>query len=295
MGNLKQKLSALSPPGLLNAYVRLKRRLRSQRIKQTKVAQEAGVYNIFHCCPQKTASQWLKTIFEDPVIYKYSGLFPYNFADYAKAVDLPDAQQYHFPEPFPEKTLATPLYLTYQQFQAIPKTGAYRAFFVIRDPRDLVVSQYFSKLYSHKRSAEIDQVRQELSQYSQKDGLARTIDLLAENGYWDRIRSWGDAGEAALTIVKYEHLTSGDTAFDTFKALLAFCQLPVPDQALQEVLNRKSFEKLSDGRNPGEEDTASHYRKGVAGDWLNYFDTELKSKFEAVAGDIVTTFNYEPS
>lgn len=90
-----------------------------------------------------------------------------------------------------KKTLVTPLYLTYQDFETIPKTGDYRAFFVIRDPRDLVVSQYFSKLYSHKRSGEIDQVRQELGAINQEDGLARMIDHLAENGYWDRVRTWG--------------------------------------------------------------------------------------------------------
>jgi hypothetical protein len=295
MGKIKQKVNAYCPPSILNTYIKFKRRFKNQEIKKTKVSKVAEVDNLFHCCPQKTASQWLRSIFEDPRIYKYSGLFPINFTDYAKTVSLKDPDQYEFPEPFPAKTLVTPLYITYQQFQGIPKPEIYRAFFVIRDPRDLVVSQYFSKLKSHKRSNEIDQVRHELNRFSQKDGLKRMIDHLAENGYWDRIRSWGNIEDQNLKVFKYEDLTSDETAFLTFKNLLAFCKLPVSDDVLENILANKSFEQLSEGRNQGEEDTSSHYRKGVAGDWMNYFDDDLKNKFNSVAGDIVTTFDYEPS
>lgn len=290
---IKEKINAFCPPFLINNFLKFKRWWKNKKIKETSVKQRAGVENIYHCCPQKTASQWLKSIFEDPLVYKYSGLFPMNFTEYAKTANLKNSDKYDFPQPFPVKTVVTPLYITYQQFLEIPKPEAYRAFFVMRDPRDLVVSQYFSKLKSHKRSSEIDQVRQELHQYSQKEGFSRMIDHLSENGYWDRIRSWGQIPDFNVKIVKYEHLTGKETAFQSFKTLFTFCKLAIPDEVLKEVLAKKSFEALSAGRKQGQEDQASHYRKGVAGDWQNYFDEDLKAKFDNVAGDIVQTFGYE--
>lgn len=292
MASLKQKITALSPPGLLNTYLQLKRQFRKKKIERTEVVERANINNVFHCCPQKTASQWLKAVFEDPLVYKYSGLFPYNFTDYAKAINLKDPTYYHFPKAFPDQTLATPLYVTYDQFLSIPKPENYRAFFVIRDPRDLVVSQYFSILYSHKRSDEVDQKRQTLRQMTQKEGLQYVIEHLADNGYWDRIRSWGNIDDSYVTVIRYEDLANEQTMFATFRHLMDFCQLPIPDDVLREVLTNKSFEKLNEGRHQGQENKNSHYRKGVPGDWKNYFDEDLKLEFDRIAGDIVTIYSY---
>ena len=47
------------------------------------------------------------------------------------------------------------------------------------------------------------------------------------------------------------------------------------------------FEANTKGRRAGVEDTASHYRKGVAGDWENHFDDEVTATFREVTGDLL--------
>jgi hypothetical protein len=35
-----------------------------------------------------------------------------------------------------------------------------------------------------------------------------------------------------------------------------------------------------------------HYRKGVAGDWRNYFDPPLRAYFREVTGDLLDALGY---
>ena len=56
-----------------------------------------------------------------------------------------------------------------------------------------------------------------------------------------------------------------------------------PEGVLQALLEEYSFERQS-GRQPGEEEQGSKLRKGVAGDWQNYFDEHLARKFAEAAG-----------
>jgi Sulfotransferase domain len=35
-----------------------------------------------------------------------------------------------------------------------------------------------------------------------------------------------------------------------------------------------------------------HYRKGVAGDWQNYFDSSLRRHFREVTGDLLDVLGY---
>ena len=42
------------------------------------VTSRSEYQNIYHCAVRKTASQWIKAIFSDPDVYRYSGLLPYD-------------------------------------------------------------------------------------------------------------------------------------------------------------------------------------------------------------------------
>ena len=43
----------------------------------------------------------------------------------------------------------------------------------------------------------------------------------------------------------------------------------------------------------GRENVNSHFRKGVAGDWRNHFDDELKTRFKILYGDALIAAGYE--
>jgi hypothetical protein len=55
------------------------------------------------------------------------------------------------------------------------------------------------------------------------------------------------------------------------------------------------FEAKTKGRRAGTEDTASHYRKGVAGDWVNHFTPEVAAAFEERFGDLPQKLGYNGS
>jgi len=50
---------------------------------------------------------------------------------------------------FPSDHIVGPLYIKAENFQQIPKPKRFAVFYVMRDPRDLAVSHYFSQRYSH--------------------------------------------------------------------------------------------------------------------------------------------------
>jgi hypothetical protein len=53
------------------------------------------------------------------------------------------------------------------------------------------------------------------------------------------------------------------------------------------------FEKKTGGRKAGETDVESHYRKGVAGDWINHFTEKHVAYFNDRFGDVLLRTGYE--
>jgi DNA gyrase/topoisomerase IV subunit B len=71
-----------------------------------------------------------------------------------------------------------------------------------------------------------------------------------------------------------------------------FSCLNVSKGIIQKVVSKYSFENQTK-RKPGEENTNSFLRKGVSGDWKNYFNEEAKDIFKRHAGDLLIKLGYE--
>lgn len=260
------------------------------------VRHRSEAVNIYHCCVQKTASRWVRRIFRDSRVFRYSGMTSYDYHRREKGkVDTRAPTGIRIQRPLPRRRVVTPLYVDYVCFRDMPKPSRYRAFFVSRDPRDIVVSWYFSMKHSHPTmDGALDRVRADLRSRSREDGLRRAIDLLQEDaGVFDAMRSWAGAETEDPNVlhVRYRDLT-GPRKFETWRELLDHCDIPVPDATLTRLLEEHSFRKLS-GRRKGQEDIQAHLRKGVVGDWTNHFTPALRAHFEAVAGDVVTCLGYD--
>ena len=236
--------------------------------------------NIYHCAVRKTASQWIKAIFSDPVVYRHSGLLPYD----------PRPYKWRHPQPFPPGRVISSLFLSHKKFTTIPKPDRYRTFFVLRDPRDVVVSSYFSARSSHTPMGDVPQVRKVLQEKPMKEGLLYVISHLCEKGTFRALRSWATAPEAdAVRLVRYEDLT-GERQAQEMDQLLRHCGIILPPAELTDLLSRYSFSRMRSDR-PGPE-TVSHYRKGKPGDWRNHFDDDVYDAFNTATGDLVTLLGY---
>jgi hypothetical protein len=252
--------------------------------------------NIYFCTIQKAASQWMKGILSDDYVYQYSGLFFYDHhkrmpgrADFRKITEA------SFNEPFPENTIVGPLYVDYKNYENIPKDREYKSFYVVRDPRDLVVSYYFSKKYSHPIMGGLGKIRNRLNDLDDiGKGLIYIIDLLNNDGTFDAVRSWSkhrDNSDEITLILKYENITDKSRLF--YKRLFSYLDINIPEELISYFENRYSFENLSFGRKKGEEDVCSHYRKGIHGDWKNYFTEEVKMYFKNVTRGLLEDWGYE--
>jgi hypothetical protein len=197
----------------------------------------------------------------------------------------------------------------------------YRAFHVIRDPRDIVVSGYFSHRYSHPASAQHNpwllEHRAALAELDQLEGLQRELEFCAV--YFDRLANW-DYTNPRVYECRFEELTVDPQA--EFRKILAFLQVTVPEGRLlprlqhfarrvrrrirrrkmraavcpgillDSIIDAKSFERTTGGRAKGTEKTDSHYRKGLSGDWKNYFTPKLKKEFKDRYGELLIDLGY---
>jgi hypothetical protein len=198
----------------------------------------------------------------------------------------------------------------------------YRGVHVIRDPRDILVSGYFSHLKSHVSSPDVNpwmiEHRQRLKKVSKEDGLSLEIDYCET--FFERLATW-DFSNPRIYETRFEVLTAN--AFDEFRKIFDFVGLPItnisvlfdlsllrvplrtalqrfgfktanneiPQIVFKYILHRNSF-KSKASRKKGTEDRSSHYRKGVQGDWVNHLKGKNKDKFKERYGQLLIDLGY---
>lgn len=254
------------------------------------------ITNIYHCSPSRAGSQWLKEILKDFRIFQYSGLAPFPVG-LVKGLVKNQLSVHRFAYEatvIPRNTIVTgTLTIDFEQFQTLPKPEHYRAFFILRDPRDLVVSTYFANKQSHRVEGHILETRKVLNDLSLTNGLRYQLELESLLNVFRAMRSWVEKShvDPAVMLVRFEDLT-GERQFETFQALFQHCDIQIPAQVLEQLLAKNSFKQLSGGREQGQEDNNSHYRKGIHGDWQNYFNDEIHQRFTELTGDLVHLLGY---
>jgi len=252
---------------------------------QIDVIQHSPYQNVYYCCTQRTGSQWFKKILRDPAFYRYTGLRVHHYGELG-------LRQAKFDAPLPEGTIGTHLYIGYPTYLSIPKPERYRTFFILRDPRDVSVSWYFAARYSHGALDPIPRLRRDLKNLSLEDGLRYSIDSLEEFGLFWAQRSWMDLEQDRdrIRIFRYEDFSRGNRQF--LEHLLAYMDVAMPENEFAALYERHAFKQITGGREAGIEDQHDHYRKGVAGDWRNYFDPALRAYFRKVTGDLLDVLGY---
>ncbi len=282
-----QRLRNLVPPRAKAAFA-------ENRVRLRHVAHRSEVRNIYHCCVHKTGSQWIRKVFADPEIYRATGLRTYAYGprldDGERNRSYPEIS---FDRPFPARRIVSPLYIPYESFVELPKPEPWRAFFVLRDPRDVVVSWYFSSMSSHPTNSSrgLQRTREHLTTLDEERGMIDSIQRLGAYGLFDALRSWAAVDVPQVMLVRYEDLIGPDGEH-WWERLLEHCGVSLSGAERHGLLSRYSFRVLS-GRQPGQEDTGSKLRKGVAGDWRNHFTPAVQSAFGDETSDLVARLGYD--
>lgn len=213
----------------------------------------------------------------------------------------------------------------YRYFEKVEK---WRAFHVVRDPRDVCVSAYFSHKNTHPTSEwpELEQHRTRLQSLSKEEGLLADMDFMA--GHLEEMRSWPADLEGMLEV-RLEELTADpyrglveifrfldlvDLEDMDWRRRLLFLTSKVcrrlewlsggrltvpfrlrrlPAERLLGVVWENRFERQSGGRPRGREDRGSHYRKGQPGDWRNHFTERHVERFKERHNDLLVRYGYE--
>lgn len=191
--------------------------------------------------------------------------------------------------PLVEGKIYTPVYAPLTRFrEVVPDSPNHRTFVVIRDPRDTLISWYFSLMHSHAPGEPtVQESRDELRRLSKPQGLALMVQKHLPEVIWIQ-REWLESG---APIFRYEDIVADQHA--VFRKIFHFCELPVSSIRRRYIVLRHNFRVLTWKRLGRREDPKSHLRKGQPGDWRNHFDDELKKLFKAKFGETLVRAGYE--
>lgn len=217
----------------------------------------------------------------------------------ARYMDVPFPQQSHLPLAW------RCLIHNHWEFDARLRN----VFYLYRDGRDVMVSYYFHRTRGlggdrltpmhHKTLRSFHRLfGARFDPHDVVGNLPKYIELEmtqargAPVSWPEHIRQWCEPRRDPVTYLSYESLLA-DPLAALGGALERSTGKPVKRDLLARVVERYSFARMT-GRKPGEEDRGSFLRKGVAGDWMNYFNREAGEVFDSFAGEQLVRLGYEP-
>ncbi|MCU0443633.1 MAG: sulfotransferase domain-containing protein [Microscillaceae bacterium] len=216
-------------------------------------------------------------------------------------------------------------------YEKVAPLTNYKGVHLFRDPRDMLVSGYFSYKYSHshlqqKTFLKLYNLISDLKDKDIDEGLLMVLDF--DEYDFNFLKTW-NYDDPNILNVRLEDLTQNtyenlakifdflgllakENKYSSFSYYLFYLlglynrvirklkmpylvikQKKLPSRYLKKINDQLSFEKLSGGRKTGNENIKSHYRKGQAGDWKNYFKEEHKIIFKEKYGDLLIKLGYE--
>ena len=242
-------------------------RLRDALLRFLPVQHHSRWRTVVHATVWKAGSQWIRLVLSDPLVYRHSGLRVDPFG------------RSHLEAP---RVIKSPLYVDRPTATAEASPRGV-AFFVARDPRDILVSFYYSNLYSHDLNPIVSQRRQRLQALDKEEGLLSTLTYDYQD-IANILHSWSDLYDSPA-VYFFERLIAPD--YEHWEALFDRIDVRLNREQIMQLLERYSFKILSGGRAPGQEDPTHKYRSGKAGSWRDHFTTAVSQEFVARYGSLL--------
>lgn len=246
--------------------------------KKTKGFQEKE-YLIIHGAHHKAGTNWFNRI-----LHKIANKYSWRYEIGTRLKRYPEAD--------------TNIFLHYQSNFDFSRIGAYRGTHLVRDPRDMVVSGYFYHLWCNEEWCKkpVDDLdgssyQEMLNQLDQDEGIQfemasgygpfqRTMYRMSEWNYEDPL----------IMELRLEELADNPALFSDIFDFYGFNKKE--KKVALQIAYDNTFEKIT-GRRAGIEDKNHHFRKGVPGDWRNYFTTSHKVWFKEHYQGLLEKLGYE--
>lgn len=172
---------------------------------------------------------------------------------------------------------------------------------LIRDGRDVLTSGTFNwidKCKDFKKKCSFESQREKSLVYGTYQSLGKFFlkeEVIEWSNLWVEVLNSFKVLEEnhSVILIKYEDLSSD--CYSVLKKCFDFLNLSTCENIINRCIENCNFDKMSGGRSRGEMKINSHVRKGVCGDWVNYFSQDDAYLFNRIAGKHLLAYDYEKS
>lgn len=237
------------------------------KLLRCKSLNQSKQNSIIHFSFSKAATQYVRDIFQ--LISYENGLIPVNLNGLAYVSDMPYLDQLNDKEMKEYKHMFKPTGFTYSVFggmvENIDEFDKYKVFYFVRDPRDLLVSDYFSTLYSHPIPPKTSNKRKDFINKKSHAEQGDIDEFVMRQS--DRLKGKFDRYKVEL-LDKYPNVvfTRYEDMIDDYNSWLDKLK-EICEVKLSADLEKKLKENF-DSSYLETEDKSKHKRKGKSGDYL---------------------------
>ncbi len=248
--------------------------------------------SIIHFSVNKAATQYVRELLSRCAAE--NGMTTVGLAEYAFHTKFPYLDQLPVREMAQYQYLFNPAGYLYSVFggmvEGIPELEKYRVILMIRDPRDVLVSEYYSYAFSHSEPSKLGdkyvdfmKIRQKARNVTIDEYVLSECDRVRVN--YERYISLLLDRYAHVHVTKYEEMTSDFEAW--LKKILEKCEFEISDPLLESILNEAGHLK------PKQEDVHQHVRKGMPGDYKEKLDRKTIDCIDTKFSSVLKRFDYK--
>jgi hypothetical protein len=243
--------------------------------------EDLPIHNVYLCSVQKTGSQWFKKIFNDEVFKSATGLREHMQRRYEYG---------EFVKRFPIGTFVPGLYLSYDLFAEIDRADRSYTIYTKRDPRDIIVSWYYSMLETHSLMGKVPFYREELEKLNVEDGIHFCIEHFAMKLM--SMRTWHREGVSeGIRFIEFSDIAKNPDK--VLKIIVKDMGVDISDDKILAICKKYTKTELrkEDLKNRGGS-VKSHYRMHGSSH-KEVFSESHYQHFYSVTGNLTELLGYK--
>lgn len=172
-----------------------------------------------------------------------------------------------------------------------------RTVYIMRDGRDTLVSKYFHLVREggelktrFERELQCPLLAENIQENMSAFILFMQKNRVSSTDYRVHLEEWKKHSDKYITV-RYEDLLTHPEA-ELMRILGRLTHHTATLAKVREAINKQDFSAITN-RKRGEQDLGSFNRKGISGDWRNYFTPESAKAYDSYAGDLLLETGYE--